>query len=586
MKLKTMLYGLTLMLGCFVLAACVNDEEGPCLSDAQTKAVFSLVLQDNAQTRAAWSENSGAVSESEGIDNYIDLSTLKMYVFKADANNTYVGPLTDIMYIAQSKESDPYETDRYECIGTLPETVVKGSYRFVIVANCEDTDLPSPSQITWEGLKNIPFEKSGTSVGKIPMWGFLNADIELNPGQKLPLGELPLLRAMAKVTVNLADVDANKDFTLKSITLNKYNKEGYVGPTEALPDGVTKPATNTAKLDQEKCINVPQQTASESLQLTVKDNTVEFYVPEYDNSSKDAYITVVVTYTDPETKQETDFTYEKGIEFKNYTDVGVGTDEYYNIVRNHHYQFNIIKVTIDGPLYIIPKVNPWEDGPTLEYGISASTNIRLFDSWLYRYDTDKYTPEATEENPNPVELPDYRNWNDSYMVVSTGSGEGITDVEPAGRPLRSPMIQLVTTGAPNGTFDLVVDNENFEIIYVTKDDEAGKVTAYTSKGQTLRINTAAADAKKKEVYTYFYIVPTSSASSGSTAKVFLYYNDPVVGTQEMPYNYSALPGYSDDSSEFWVYSVTTTEYDNGQIDDNKFMRMYYQDANNPLVPVN
>lgn len=28
MKLRTMLYGLTLMLGCFVLASCVNDAEG------------------------------------------------------------------------------------------------------------------------------------------------------------------------------------------------------------------------------------------------------------------------------------------------------------------------------------------------------------------------------------------------------------------------------------------------------------------------------------------------------------------------------------------------------------------------------
>ena len=428
------------------------------------------------------------------------------------------------------------------------------------------------------------------------MWGFLEAYLTLEEGKRQTLEEkLPLLRAMAKVTINLADVDANKDFTLKSITLNKYNTKGFVGPTEALPDGVTKPATNTAKLDQEKCINVPQQTASESLQLTVKDNTVEFYVPEYDNSSKDAYITVVVTYTDPETKQKTDFTYEKGIEFKNYTEVGVGTDEYYNIVRNHHYQFNIIKVTIDGPLYIIPTVLPWIDGPQIgtedkPYIISASTNMRLFDSWLYRYDTDKYTPEATEEDQEPAEVPDYRNWNESYMVVSTGHDAPGTTVESDyGRPVHSPMIQLVTTGTYSFDLSIVEESEtpNFEIIYVVKDDKTGKTAGYTAKGQTLEIQPAADDAEKKEVYTYFYIVPTSTASAGSTAKVFLYYNDRVVGKQEMPFNSSALPGYSDDSSEFWVYSVTTTEYDNGQInDDNKFMRMYYQDANNPLVPVN
>lgn len=566
------------MLGCFVLASCVNDGEELCLPDSsgQTKVLFTLVLPNNAQTRAAWSENSGAVSE--GIDNYIDLSTLKMYVF--DANNEYKGTLSDVIYIAKKLTSDTYEPTAYEFIGTVPETVnvPDADYKLVVVANCT-----APTEdITWNGLKNIVYEKSGASVDKIPMWGFLKAKLTLKKGERQDLDDLPLLRAMAKVTVNLADVDANKDFTLKSITLNKYNADGYVGPTEALPDGVTIPATNTAKLDQEKCINVPQQTA-QSMQLTVKDNTVEFYVPEYDNSSKDAYITVVVTYTDPETKEETDFTYEKGIEFKNYTDVGVGTDEYYNIVRNHHYQFNIIKVTIDGPLYIIPTVLPWIDGPQIgteekPYIISASTNMRLFDSWLYRYDTDKKD-----------EKPDYSNWNESYMVVSTGHDAPGTTVESDyGRPVRSPMIQLVTTGT--GTFDLSIVEEsetpNFEIIYAVKDDEDGETTGYTAKGQTLTINPST-DPDKKEVYTYFYIVPTSTASAGSTAKVFLYYNDPVIGKQEMPFNSSALPGYSDDSSEFWVYSVSETQYQNGKIDaDNPFLKMYYQDASNPLVPVN
>ena len=574
MKLKTMLYGLTLMLGCFVLASCINDEEGPCLSDAQTKAVFSLVLQDNAQTRAAWSENSGAVSK--GIDNYIDLSTLKMYVFKADDTNTYVGPLTDIMYIAQSKESAPYETNRYECIGTLPD-VEKGSYRFVVLANCKDSDLPSP--ITWDGLKNIPFEKSGTSVGKIPMWGFLNADIELNPGQKLPLGELPLLRAMAKVTVALTPGMVTKGFALKGITLDIYNTKGFVGPTEALPVGVNTAAKNTANLDQEGCINVPEQTASEGLQLTVKDNTVEFYVPEYDNTEGDATMTVVLSYTDPTTKVEETFTYSEGIKFMSYTEAGVPETDpvYYDIVRNHHYKFNIINAAIDGPLYVVPTVLPWNDGDKIEdYKIAVSSNMRLFDSWLYRYDTDGkdyFAPQNPEDENSKLM---WENWATSHMAVAPGLVT--TEGTEKNKPLYSPQIQLVTTLPANTSemtygLELRLDNEAFQFVQVNK-NEYLEITGYSIHEEKLTI------ANGTDVYTYFYIVPKSTTTPANrVAKVTLVYNDPVVGEITMPFNYNALPGYSDDSSEIWAYYFPAADYN---ITDK--LKMYYQDANNPLVP--
>lgn len=571
MKLKTMLYGLTLMLGCFVLASCINDEEGPCLSDAQTKAVFSLVLQDNAQTRAAWSENSGAVSK--GIDNYIDLSTLKMYVFKADDTNTYVGPLTDIMYIAQSKESAPYETNRYECIGTLPD-VEKGSYRFVVLANCEDTDLPS--QITWEGLKKIVLEKSGTAVNKIPMWGFLNADIELNPGQKLPLGELPLLRAMAKVTVMLTDNMVTKGFALKGITLDKYNTKGFVGPTEVLPSNAPDDAelNSTSAIDQEDCIHVytaDGYTPSTNLEFTVanqgiKNNAVEFYVPEYDNTEGDATITVVLSYTDPTTEVEETFTYSKGIKFMSYTSTGEpeATPVYYDIVRNHHYKFNIINAAIDGPLYVVPTVLPWNDGDKIEdYKIAVSTNMRLFDSWLYRYDTvdQDYT--------------DWTNWAGSHMAVAPGLVT-LGAPEEINKPLYSPQIQLVTTLPANTSemtygLKLKLDNDAFQFVQVNKTDNV--ISSYTTHDELTIANGT-------DVYTYFYIVPKSTTTpTNRVAKVTLVYNDPVVGEITVPFNYNALPGYSDDSSEIWAYYFPVDEYNiTGKL------KMYYQDAANPLVP--
>jgi hypothetical protein len=221
--------------------------------------------------------------------------------------------------------------------------------------------------------------------------------------------------------------------------------------------------------------------------------------------------------------------------------------------------------------------------------MKMSTSMRLFDSWLYRYDTDNQYGQ-TEPNPEKPETY-YNHWAGSHMVVS--DGRVTTPVAPevvAGRPLRSPQIQLVTTGVadasvPNsGTFELIVDNSDFEIVRANK-NETGVVTSYdTSTNGKLTI--AAGD----DVHTYFYIVPKNGVTpTNPVAKVSLFYNDPVLGPQEVTYNSNALPGYSDDSSEIWAYYVAPDDYRYivdvvDGVEKPRYLKMYYQDSNNPLVP--
>lgn len=231
-----------------------------------------------------------------------------------------------------------------------------------------------------------------------------------------------------------------------------------------------------------------------------------------------------------------------------------------------------------GKLYVKPTVADWIDAPELEYTLKMSTSMRLFDSWLYRYDTDgDYT--------------DYTKWATSHMAVSSGRVE--TPVAPetvAGRPLRSPQIQLVTTGvadasvANSGTFELIVDNSDFEIVRANK-NETGVVTSYdTSTDGKLTI--AAGD----NVYTYFYIVPKEGVTPANpVAKVSLIYNDPVLGPQRVTFNNNALPGYSDDSSEIWAYYVAPEDYKYivdvvDEVEKPRYLKMYYQNATLPLVP--
>lgn len=230
-----------------------------------------------------------------------------------------------------------------------------------------------------------------------------------------------------------------------------------------------------------------------------------------------------------------------------------------------------------GKLYVNPTVAPWTNAPELSYTLKMSTNMRLFDSWLYRYDTDgDYTY--------------FTNWATSYMAVSEGRAEATATETVAGRPTRSPQIQLMTTGVNDatvpgsGTFELTIDNNDFEIIRVNK-TATGAVDSYeTSVDGVLTI--PAGD----DVYTYFYIVPKAGVTpSDPKAKVSLYYNDPVLGKVKVTFNSNSLPGYSDDSSEIWAYYVAPGDYRYivdviDGVEKPRYLKMYFKDYNNPLVP--
>lgn len=249
-------------------------------------------------------------------------------------------------------------------------------------------------------------------------------------------------------------------------------------------------------------------------------------------------------------------------------DFTMGTlDNTYNNFRRNHY-WTVYAYFEDGDLYVKPTVAPWEDTDQLSYTLKMNTNMRLFDSWLYRYDT------IDQDYTN------WENWAGSHMAVSEGRITETSPTEVTGRPLRSPQIQLVTTGVRDsnvpgsGTFELRVDNSDFEIVRANKND-VGVVSSYDASTNGV-LTIPAGD----NVYTYFYIVPKVDVTPAEpVAKVTLIYNDPVTGPQKVTFNYGALPGYSDDSSEIWAYYFPADEYNIiGKL------KMYYKSYNEPLVP--
>ena len=560
MKQRMMLYGLTLMLGCFVLASCVNDDEGPCLSsNGKTQVLFSLVLQDNTQTRAdgdvTWG-NYSPKKEGVGYDNKIDLAGVQMLLFKG---NEYAGKLKDLTYTIP-------EENVYNYIGTAPDDLATGDYKFVILANAPTI---TPASLDDENFANLAFTYlGGNSLPNIPMWGTKGVTAEtkltVEKGTRQDIGKISLLRAVSKVTVKLTGTaEATRNYSLKKVTVNKYNKNGYVLPSGYA--GVTE--TTDLVIDDANTMHVNATSTGSDLAFepaAAGDKEITFYLPEYVNSAN-APVEVLVTLTKEVTVGDITKTieFEAPVEFCKYADgvPATGTDaELYNITRNHWYQFNITQVSDDGKLYVNPTVAPWIDAEELEYSINVSTSMRLFDSWLYRYDTDEtYTDWK-------------KNWAGSHMAVAPGVDATST---PAGMPLYSPQIQLVTTN-PDGPVELRLDNENFQFIKVTKNED-GTVASYTASSP-LVIGAGTG------TYTYFYIVPKEGVTftdDNKVAKVIMVYDDPQLGEMELTFNNNSLPGYSDDSSEIWVHYFPAAEYNNSNGDK---LKMYYQDINNPLVP--
>ena len=559
------------MLGCFVLASCINDEEGPCLPDSsgKTQVHFSLVLQDNAQTRAdAVRETWGSFKNPEvgvGYDNQIDLGNVQFLLFKENVNEEtnkknylYAGKLEKLTYTILG---DPRTPDVvYDYIGEAPKDLESGNYKFVVLANTTAVELADNTDITATDFANLAFNYLGSGeLPKIPMWGTKGVDamtkLDLIPGTNHYIGRISLLRAVSKVTVTLTgepEEDLN-GYSLEKVTVSKYNKYGYVLPSKYAD--VT--STTELVIDEENTMHVNAASTGADLAYEVAatgDKEITFYLPEYKNSA-DAPVKVLVKLTKKVTDQDVPREFEFPIRFCEYSDLGAPIDRTdYSIIRNHHYQFNIFKVTDAGALYVKPTVAPWTNAPELEYTINMSTSMRLFDSWLYRYDIDGKYDDWKDD------------WSGSHMAVAPG-------VDASGKPQYSPQIQLVTTN-PDGKFELRLDNDKFQFIQVTKNEDGSVYQYKTSSPLVINEGT--------NTYTYFYVVPkpdaTFSDAASKIAKVSLIYIDDKLGEMKMPFNNSSLPGFAN-STEIWVYYFPVSEYNiTGKL------KMYYQDEQHPLVP--
>lgn len=330
------------LLAALVCGCSSDDVAGGGASSGDTQVSFILKLSDaSGRTRATWGEGFDSQSGTEYEDR-ISPDDLKVALYNV-ADNTFAADVDILSYHETATEGE------YEFVGSVEAadggSLSTGSYKIMVFANCGDID---PSGTTTQ-LDQLAYQYSADNVKAetqlIPMWGVATATLTLEKGARDDAGKIDLLRAFAKVEIGLhSDIAGTTSIT--SATLTRYNTNGY-----CLPAGYAD-VNQTTELDQEDGANPsfnPNGTAqSTDLAFTYSEDekSVYLYIPEYDNSTNEATISLALSDGTTGT-----------LYFKSYNG-GTASGDAYDIVRNHIYRYT---VNVDqGELVVEAAVMPWQ----------------------------------------------------------------------------------------------------------------------------------------------------------------------------------------------------------------------------------
>lgn len=226
-------------------------------------------------------------------------------------------------------------------------------YKVMIFANGNACSIELGDTFAGDGMIfsyiGQPGDKNseGKPFDAIPMWGVAPAELAgIKPGKRQYIGEVSMLRSMAKIIVDV-DADENgelkeevNDVKLTALTVVHCNSNG-----EMLPKGWNT-VTDTKNLSVGNTLHIPgspsESDFGEDLHVNETDKGVtslEFYVPEYDNSIDAEFLLKVKYAVDGGEEKEGEIhicKYEEGQPVTGYT--------LWPIVRNHIYHYTITSV--------------------------------------------------------------------------------------------------------------------------------------------------------------------------------------------------------------------------------------------------
>ena len=320
---------------CMATTACNDGDGEDAIAMEDVRVAFTLSVADASSTRAAnegWDDYDHPLP---GIEEENMINTDDLYIAICDSWGNIIGDVETIKVIPVS---DPSGT-MYTITGVWKNAkdYIARAKKIMIVANSNASKLSTIS------LPDLAYNLD-TGIRKyIPMWGVASLPT-LTLGTQTDLTEqIYLLRAMAKVRVDMRSDMASYGYSIGSMHINNYNTQGYCLPKNY------KSANKTQDIRFDNSLNVVDSREA-SIGLTDGKAT---YIPEYDNTSTGATPSTITVDLNRNGKHEGTYT----LEFRNYDTDGKPTGTPYDIQRNHYYTFLIYKE--DGKIIVSLHVRKW-----------------------------------------------------------------------------------------------------------------------------------------------------------------------------------------------------------------------------------
>ena len=332
-------------LGCIALVSCDQGDTGAENTEAHITLTLCMKGTDtDNNTRIGQSGGKQIASRSEDdetdepgteMENCIDLS--RFHVVFYQTNQQMAGILQNMVLVHLGGNI-------YRLTGSLPVSnkVLVGNHfegKMVVYANfnMSSDDLLKGYNDEIIARKAFDYE---ANPEYLPMWGVKKVDFTLAAGKCQDFSDIDLLRAVAKVKVNLSNDMKNNGWSIYSMQLFNYNNKGYCMP------GKYAECEQTASLTHEAFEHFLD--SKQTVGITMKDN-VPIYLPEYQNNGKeDANKCVIKLKLASNGKVELDTSgneKEYTLRFIDYTDQGAEGTTINDIVRDHYYTFEVYKGT-------------------------------------------------------------------------------------------------------------------------------------------------------------------------------------------------------------------------------------------------
>ncbi len=341
--LKFLLATAMAWLGCIALVSCDQGDTGAENTEAHITLTLCLkgtdtdnntrIGQPGGKQLASRSEDDETDEPGTEMENSIDLS--RFHVVFYQANQQMAGILQNMVLVHLGGNI-------YRLTGSLPVSnkVLVGNHfegKMVVYANFNMSEDDLQKSYNDEAIAQKSFDYEDNPK-YLPMWGVKKVSFTLTAGKRQDFSDIDLLRAVAKVKVNLSSEMKNNGWSIHSIQLFNYNGKGYCMPKKYAE------CEQTASLSHEDFENFYESKKTEP--ITMEDD-VPIYLPEYKNKDKaDADKCVIKlklklngsVYTD-DSGNEKEYT----LRFIDYTDSGGEGTTVNDIVRDHYYTFEVYK---------------------------------------------------------------------------------------------------------------------------------------------------------------------------------------------------------------------------------------------------